>query len=120
MRKMFSSPTCHSPASCPESKSHAVIPWHFEWRSFPGWHRLVRETEFKRDVGCWVHAVSFTLHDQTLSKHVERFLEARQFGGAPGIEHPSAGAAVVVVMKLPAIYRADTIIMISCPFGKPA
>ena len=27
-------------------------------------------------------------------------------------EHPSAGAAVVVVMKLRAIYRADTIIMI--------
>ena len=33
-------------------------------------------------------------------------------GGAPGIEHPSAGAAVAAVMKLPAIDRADTIITI--------
>src|ERR1700691_5063476 len=27
-------------------------------------------------------------NDQALSEHVERFLDARQFGGAPGIEHP--------------------------------
>src|ERR1039458_2302827 len=27
-------------------------------------------------------------HDEALSKHVERFLDPRQFGGVPGIEHP--------------------------------
>jgi len=27
-------------------------------------------------------------HDQTLSKHVESFLDSRQFGGVSGIEHP--------------------------------
>jgi hypothetical protein len=27
-------------------------------------------------------------HDQTLSKHVERLLDPRQFGGVSGIEHP--------------------------------